>query len=75
MFTLGRIVLATEKSIGRNPPPIHLPKVNCVGPEGDINECPQDDTRTPQTTPTTRPASYKTTPPNNLLTHPGTHAT
>ena len=45
MFALcvGGSVLATDRSIGRNPPPIHLQEVNCVGTEGDINECPRGD--------------------------------
>ena len=36
-------MLATDRSVGRTPPPAHLQVVNCVGTEGDINECPRDD--------------------------------
>ena len=32
-------VVATDRSVGRNPP-THIQEVNCVGTEGDINECP-----------------------------------
>ena len=46
MYYIGGSVLATDRSIGRNPPPIHLQEVNCVGTEDVINKCPRGDTRT-----------------------------
>ena len=44
LYVLDGIALANDRPIGRNPPPVHLLEVNCVGTEGDINECPRDDT-------------------------------
>ena len=46
MFLADGSVVATDESVGRDPPPAHLREVNCIGTEGDINECPQDDTHT-----------------------------
>ena len=43
LFLADGSVVATDRSIGRNPPPVHLQEVNCIGTEGDINECPGDD--------------------------------
>ena len=36
-------MLATDLSLGRGARPSHLQEINCVGTEGDINECPRVD--------------------------------
>ena len=38
--------LATSNSIGLNPPRTFLVKVDCVGTEINISQCPQDNSRT-----------------------------
>ena len=35
--------MATDRSISRDPPSIGLEKVDCIGTEDDITQCPQDD--------------------------------
>ena len=40
--TADRDVVVTDKDIGRDPPPILLKRVDCMGTEDDISKCPQD---------------------------------
>ena len=35
--------VATDKYAGRNPPPLFLNRVDCVGTEENITQCPRDD--------------------------------
>ena len=36
--------MATDKVAGRNPPPLLLNRVDCIGTEDNITQCPRDDT-------------------------------
>ena len=40
--TADRGVVVTSKDIGRDPPPVVLKRVDCMGTEDDISKCPQD---------------------------------
>ena len=40
MYSSDRSSLATKSRLGREPPPTLLNKVNCVGTEDTISECP-----------------------------------
>ena len=42
MFCADETALATSSSIGLNPPPTLLVRVDCVGTEINISQCPQD---------------------------------
>ena len=45
--SIGGSVVATDTRVGRNPPSTFLAKVDCVGSEESISQCPQDNNQCP----------------------------